>query len=72
VREIQRVAEALMMGNEHEVDSQRVLELVRVSGCTAYDCEFFSVALRLGVKMLTADGRVLKAFPQYTVAFSAA
>ena len=35
VREIQREAEALLMGNEHEVDSQRVLELVRDSACSA-------------------------------------
>jgi len=71
VREIQREAEALLIGSEHEVDSQRVLELVRDSDCSAYDCEFVSVAMRLGVKLLTADGKVLRAFPQYTVAFSA-
>ena len=71
VREIQREAEALLIGNEHEVDSLRVLELVRDSDCSAYDCEFVSVAMRLGVKLLTADSKVLKAFPQVTVAFSA-
>jgi predicted nucleic acid-binding protein len=72
MREIQREAEALLIGNEHEVDSLRVLELVRDSDCSAYDCEFVSVAMRLGVKLLTADSKVLKAFPQHTVAFSAA
>ena len=72
VREIQREAEALLIGNEHEVDSQRVLELVRDSECSAYDCEFVSVAVRLGVKLLTADGKLLKAFPKHTVAFSPA
>jgi predicted nucleic acid-binding protein len=70
-REIQREAEALLIGNEHEVDSLRVLELVRDSYCSAYDCEFVSVAMRLGVKLLTADSKVLKAFPQVTVAFAA-
>lgn len=72
VREIQREAQALLIGNEHEVDSERVLELVRDSDCSAYDCEFVSVAMRLGVKLLTADKKVLKAFPGHTVAFSAA
>lgn len=72
VREIQREAEALLIGNEHEADSQRVLELVRDSDCSAYDCEFVSIAMRLGVKLLTADNKVLKAFPQHTLAFSAA
>ena len=71
VRDIQREAEALLIGNEHEVDSLRVLELVRDSECSAYDCEFVSVAMRLGVKLLTADSKVLKAFPKHTVAFSA-
>lgn len=69
--EIQREAQALLIGNEHEVDSQRVLELVRDSDCSAYDCEFVSLAMRLGVKLLTADRKVLNAFPLHTVAFSA-
>lgn len=72
VREIQREAEALLIGNEHEADSQRVLELVPDSDCSACDCEFISIAMRLGVKLLTADNKVLKAFPQHTLAFSAA
>jgi predicted nucleic acid-binding protein len=71
MREMQREAEALLSGNEHEVDSLRVLELVRDCDCSAYDCEFVSVAMRLGVKLLTADSKVLKAFPRVTVAFSA-
>ena len=71
VREIQREAESLLIGSEHEVDSQRVLELVRDSDCSAYDCEFVSVAMRLGVKLLTADAKVFRAFPQHTVSFSA-
>ncbi len=69
-REILREAEALLIGNEHEVDSQHVLELVRDSDCSAYDCEFVSVAMRLGVKLLTADSKVLKAFPRHTVSFA--
>ena len=72
VREIQREAEALLIDNEHEADSQRVLELVPDSDCSACDCEFISIAMRLGVKLLTADNKVLKAFPQHTLAFSAA
>jgi predicted nucleic acid-binding protein len=72
MREIQREAEALLLGNEHEVDSQRVLELVRDSDCSACGCEFVSVAMRLGIKLLTADKKVLKSFPEQTVALSAA
>lgn len=41
------------------------------SNCSAYDCEFVSVAMRLGVKLLTADKKVLMAFPAHTLQFSA-
>lgn len=72
VRQIQREAEALLVGSEHEVDSERVFELVRDSNCSAYDCEFISVATRLRVKLVTSDKKILNAFPKQTVAFSAA
>ena len=64
----QAEAEALLEGNEHEVDSRRVLELVRDSNCTAYDCEFVVLAIQLGVKVVTMDKKLLKAFPQHTAA----
>jgi predicted nucleic acid-binding protein len=69
---VQADAEAMMAGNEHEVDSRRVLELVRDSDCTAYDCEFVALAMRLEVKVVTMDGKLLKAFPKHTTALSAA
>ncbi len=52
-----------MAGNEREVDSQQVLELVQNSDCSAYDCEFAALALRLGVPLVTMDKKLLKAFP---------
>lgn len=64
---IQVEAEALVAGNEHEVDSRSVLELARDSDCSAYDCEFVALAIALGVKLVTQDARVLKAFPEHTV-----
>ncbi len=63
---IQAEAEALLAGNEHEVDSRRVLELIRDSDCSAYDCEFVALAVQLGVKVVTMDKKMLKAFPQHT------
>lgn len=69
---VQAEAEALLAGNEHEVDSRRVLELVRDSDCTAYDCEFVALAIRLGVKAVTMDAKLLKAFPRHTAALPAA
>lgn len=70
-RTLQTEAESLLAGNEHEVDSQRVLELVRDSDCSAYDCEFAALAMRLGVKLVTMDSQLLRAFPQYAVSLTA-
>jgi predicted nucleic acid-binding protein len=67
VLKVQKEAEALLAGNEHEADSRRVLELVRDSDCTAYDCEFVAIALQLGIKLVTMDKKLLRAFPKYAV-----
>ena len=72
VLKVQAEAEALLAGNEHEVDSRRVLELVRDSNCSAYDCEFIALAVRLGTKVVTMDGKMLKEFPQHAMALSEA
>jgi predicted nucleic acid-binding protein len=71
VAKIQAEAELLLSGNEHEVDSRRVLELVRDSDCTAYDCEFIAIAMLLGVKLVTMDKKLMKAFPMHTISLSA-
>ncbi len=44
-----------------------VLALADRSGCTAYDCEFVSVAIDLGVPLVTSDRQVLAAFPEVAV-----
>jgi predicted nucleic acid-binding protein len=70
-RDLQLEAESLLAGAEHEVDSRLVLELVRDSDCSAYDCEFVALATTLGVKLVTMDAKLLKAFPKYALALSA-
>jgi predicted nucleic acid-binding protein len=70
-RGLQLEAESLLNGAEYEVDSQLVLELVRDSNCSAYDCEFVALAVTLGVTLVTLDTKLLKAFPSYAVALSA-
>jgi predicted nucleic acid-binding protein len=61
---IQREAEALLDGAEHEPDFRRVLELVKASDCSAYDCEFVALAEALGVIVVTMDAKLIKAFPK--------
>lgn len=63
-------AVGLVAGREVEVDSARVLELAESSGCTAYDCEFVYVAETLNVPLITADKRVLAAFPGKAVSMT--
>jgi predicted nucleic acid-binding protein len=70
-RDLQLEAESLLAGAEHEVDSRHVLELVRDSDCSAYDCEFVALAMNLDVKVVTMDAKLLKAFPKYAVPLSA-
>ena len=60
---LQSEAEGLLAGSEYEVDSLRVLELVRDSDCSAYDCEFIALAQTLETKLVTMDAKLLKAFP---------
>jgi len=68
---VQAEAESLLAGSEFEVDSRVVLELVRDSGCCAYDCEFIALAMKLNARLVTEDKKLLRAFPTRAVALSA-
>ena len=68
---LQSEAEDLLFGAEFEVDSRAVLELVHDSDCSAYDCEFVALAIKLDTKLVTADKKVLRAFPNRTLALVA-
>ena len=68
---LQREAESLLAGSEFELDSLGVLELVRDSDCSAYDCEFISLAVRLETTLVTMDKKLLRAFPKRAVALVA-
>jgi predicted nucleic acid-binding protein len=67
---VQAEAEDLLAGAEYEVDSLHVLELVRDSDCSAYDCEFVALATRLAVKLVTMDAKLLTAFPKHALALT--
>lgn len=68
---VQSEAESLLAENEYEIESYVVLGLVRDSDCSAYDCEFIALAIKLNTKLVTMDKKLLKAFPERTVALSA-
>jgi predicted nucleic acid-binding protein len=67
---LQLEAEALLHGSEYEIDSREVLQLVRDSPCSAYDCEFVGLALALSALLVTMDKKVLQAFPNVATPLS--
>ena len=70
-KSLQREAESLLEGAEFEVESSAVLEVVQNSDCSAYDCEFIALAMKLDTKVVTMDKKLLRAFPKRAVALSA-
>lgn len=65
--EIQQQAETLMKGNEYSVNSVEVLNIAKESGCSAYDSEFVFLAKSQGCKLVTADKKILKQFPDIAI-----
>ena len=61
--QIQDEAEILMAGSEYDIKSLNVLSLVNQSNCSAYDCEYISLAISLGTKLFTMDKKVISEFP---------
>ena len=64
---VMREALSLMQGQEYDIVSSRVLELVASSDCSAYDCEFVALAEDLGIPLVTADKRILREFSDIAV-----
>jgi predicted nucleic acid-binding protein len=63
--EIQKEAESMLVGGEYEIDSDAVLALARDSTCSAYDCEFVALAMKLNSKVVTMDRALLREFPNW-------
>jgi predicted nucleic acid-binding protein len=66
---IQSAAQSLLE-REYEADSNAVLGLVSESSCSAYDCEFVSLAQRLDTQLVTMDAKLRRAFPKFAVAIA--
>jgi predicted nucleic acid-binding protein len=62
--QIQTEAELSMAENEYEVRSSDILSLVNDSTCSAYDCEFVSLAKSLHTTLVTSDRRIIAEFPE--------
>lgn len=64
---IQSQAERQMADNEYTVNSLSLMTLAGESGCSDYDCEFVSVAKSLGLKLITGDRKLVRAFPDIAI-----
>lgn len=69
--EIFEAAELLLRNREYEINGVQVLRLAQQSGCSAYDCEFVSLAQDLHVPLVTMDKGILAAFPERAVSLPA-
>ncbi|MEM6447305.1 MAG: type II toxin-antitoxin system VapC family toxin [Cyanobacteria bacterium P01_D01_bin.123] len=69
--DIQAQAEMLMARNEFEMNSSKVLILAQSSGCSAYDCEFISLAQTFNMRLITTDKKLIKAFPKRAISAKA-
>lgn len=63
-------AQELLDGREHDVHSERVLDLAQRSKRSAYDCEFVQLAINLQVQLVTEDQAVLRSFPEVAVSMT--
>jgi predicted nucleic acid-binding protein len=63
-------AEELIVEPEIEVEPRAILGVANAKKLSAYDAEFVALAMALRVKLVTADGGILKAVPELAVAFN--
>ena len=63
-------AEKLLNDHEYEVPSVNIMQLVKNSQCSAYDCEFVALAQYLDVSFITADKKILREFPDRAISIN--
>jgi predicted nucleic acid-binding protein len=63
-RRVMRQVEGALMGSEHLVSSDGVLQIIEATRLSAYDAEFVALAEELSIALVTEDKAVLKAFPE--------
>lgn len=63
-------AEALIVTDEsgEAADTEEILRLAKISGCSGYDCEFVALAKRIGAPLVSGDKRLIAAFPETVIA----
>ena len=59
-----REASSAFQSCEYETDSQQVLRIAAENKVSAYDAEFITLAVQLGVRLVTEDRELLQKFPE--------
>lgn len=57
----------VMEGRQVEPSSEKILELLANTQCTAYDGEFIALAYQIGIPLITADKQLLNQFPDVAI-----
>ncbi len=65
--EVIKLAENHLKESQYAINSDNVIDLILASNCSAYDCEFVSLAQQLDVPLLTFDNKILTEFPEIAV-----
>ncbi|MDP0497712.1 MAG: type II toxin-antitoxin system VapC family toxin [Verrucomicrobiota bacterium JB024] len=65
--EIMNAAEEKMHPRQYNILSETVIFLAAQSECSAYECEYVALAKELNVPLVTANERLLAAFPTFAV-----
>ena len=60
-------AEVMMRDAEFEISSHAVLEIALRSNLSAYDSEYVALATQIGIPLITADMKIVRAFPVIAV-----
>ena len=66
-QQIMNEAHDLMVEHDRFVSSNLVLELMALSKCTSYDCEYVALAKEMNLTLVTFDKEVVRDFPQIAV-----
>jgi predicted nucleic acid-binding protein len=65
--EILQFAERLFVDTTFDAKSSDIMKNSMKSTCSAYDLEFVSLAIELGVTLVTMDKQILRQFPSVAV-----
>lgn len=67
VRRLRQLTDAHPITAKQFNEAKAAGQLANTSGCSAYDCEFVALAKDVEVSLVTADKKLLNAFPQTTI-----